>query len=608
MYPFHEIEPHWQNVWEDQHVWSVSEDASKPKYYVLDMFPYPSGSGLHVGHVKGYTATDIVARYKRMRGFNVLHPIGWDAFGSPAEKYAIKTGTHPRARTQVCIDNFRGQLKRLGLSYDWEREINTSEPDYYRWTQWIFAKLYNSWFDGTKARPIDELPEVERDSRRLAYRAKYPVWYSPSENRVLTKEEAETQNDAIQVDLNQWVLRITDYRDRLVQGLDGLDWPEEIKESQRNWIAQMRDWVFSRQRYWGEPFPLIYDREGKAQAVDQLVELPNLENIQPSGLDSPLSSLTSWVELPDGSRRETHTMPQWAGSCWYYLRYCDPHNDKVPWSSSAEKYWMPVDLYVGGREHATSHLLYSRFWHMVLYDLGYVSTPEPFAKLINQGLVLALNSEGRTEKMSKSKGNVVNPDDIIKQVGADTLRIYEMFIGPLSASSPWNTEDLAGSQRFLRKVYRRIQEGIQKGFDDKSDPHIDDLIRDVTQKIESFSFNTAISSMMAYLNKSNTFSWESAEAFVKLLFPFAPHLAQELWAQIGHVSLLDHEPWPSPSEKNRAEAWTIVVQVNGKKKGTIEVSADAGQEEITAKATDQFSIVDPKRVIYVPGKLLSFVV
>ena len=899
-YEHAKIEARWQAYWDEHATFEAKLDRSKPKYYVLDMFPYPSGSGLHVGHPEGYTATDIMARYKRMRGFNVLHPMGWDSFGLPAERYAMKTGTHPRERTYECIDNFKRQLKMLGFSYDWSREVATTDPAYFKWTQWIFLQIWGSWYDRAqgKARPISELPipaEVEaqgelairayRDEHRLAYLHNAPVNWCPALRVVLANEEVAEQIDAghevIRVPMYQWMLKITEYAQHLIDDLEGLDWPHSVLEMQRNWIGRsegaevsfevegiegeagtlrvfttrpdtlfgatymvlapehpllaqitteaqradidvyveqtarrterdrqaaaadgdktgvftgahainpvngeqipiwiadyvlmgygtgaimavpghdvrdhafattmgleirqvvgpaprkknkgkgqqdaaaidvqqaaytelgvavnsglldglptdeakakmtawlseqgkgaaqinykLRDWLFSRQRYWGEPFPLVHDEHGAVPvATEQLpVELPEVEDFDPSETgEPPLAKARAWVELPDGTRRETNTMPQWAGSCWYYLRFCDPRNADAPWSGEAEDYWMPVDLYVGGAEHAVLHLLYARFWHKVLFDLGHVSTREPFQKLVNQGMVLGATYVPETQpedgpkriyvqedieeigegefvhaqsrepltiqwdKMSKSRGNVVNPDDVINQYGADTMRLYEMFMGPLEASAPWQPEGVNGCFRFLGRAYRLFFASPKDAADhprtlgegegsERQRRLLHQTIAEVSERVERMGFNTAISSLMVFVRDiekdGESLTRGSASVFCRLLAPFAPHLAEELWATLGHPHTLTYEPWPEADPAMLvADTWTLVLQVNGKKRGQLELPSsldpkrDAEEIKRTAMASDAIARFvgdkEPKRVIYVPSRLINVVV
>ncbi len=880
------IEQRWQTYWKEKACFKAEIDHERPKFYALDMFPYPSGDGLHVGHPEGYTATDIVARYKRMRGFNVLHPMGWDAFGLPAEQYAIKTGTHPATRTAECVENFTRQLESLGFSYDWSREINTTDPKYYRWTQWIFLQLWGSFFDEAtqKARPITELPipaEVEargedaiadyRDERRLAYLSNAPVNWCVEEKVVLANEEVAEYVDkgltVVRKPLQQWMLRITTYAQRLLDDLDGVDWPNSVITMQREWIGRsegaevdfhlqgdpqsklrvfttrpdtlfgatymvlapehpyveqittdaqreaveayvkkaatkserdrqiegakgektgvftgafainpvnqkaipiwvadyvlmgygtgaimsvpahderdhafakafgleivevvaggedvqseafsghgkavnsgfldgkdtpeakaamiawlereglgegrvtfkLRDWLFSRQRYWGEPFPLVHGDDGRVHPVPESelpVELPAVEDFGPSDEgDAPLTRAEDWRKTPMGLR-ETNTMPQWAGSCWYYLRFADPGNSDAPWSKEAESYWLPVDLYVGGAEHAVLHLLYARFWHKVLYDLGHVSTLEPFQKLVNQGMVLGAtyypldrrkDEEGKPvlfrpeevepleegsetfkvkatgeqvqvqwDKMSKSRGNVVNPDEVISAYGADTMRLYEMFMGPLEASAPWQPEGVIGCFRFLARAHRLFfdDEGKVREFEkgegnDTQRRLLHRTIDEVTDRIERMAFNTAISSLMVFardVEKGGArLGVDAAAQFALLLAPFAPHLAEEMWAALGKRDSLTYEPWPAADPALLVdESWTLVLQVNGKKKAELSIpsSADpkgakahveelARAHEAVQRALEQKGASEPKRVIYVPGRLVNVVV
>lgn len=849
-FPFDEFESKWQAYWDEQDTYRTSNpgdadfDASKPKYYVLDMFPYPSGAGLHVGHPEGYTATDIIARYKRMKGFNVLHPMGWDAFGLPAEQYAIKTGQHPRITTEANTENFRNQLKAIGFSYDWNREINTTDPDYVRWTQWIFLHLYNSYYceETQKARPITELEEqgLSReaiDEQRLAFTHEAPVNWSPDLGTVLANEEVEEwKSKGHTVErrpLRQWMLRITKYAQRLIDDLDALDWPESIKLLQKNWIGKsegasvtfeiahtsdgiapsvevfttrpdtlygatymvlapehplvpeitmkgqleaveaykescalksdlergelnkektgvdtgafainpangeqipiwisdyvmmgygtgaimsvpahderdyefaqefgiaikpvvtdqendgetslpytghgtainsafldglatleakakmiewleengkgtrqinfkLRDWLFSRQRYWGEPFPLLWDKETGEHACvpesDLPVLQPEMEDFKPTGDPrGPLVKAEDWINYSEQFTRETNTMPQWAGSCWYYLRYCDPRNTDRFISEDAENYWSGgddalVDLYVGGTEHAVLHLLYARFWHKVLYDLGLVSTIEPFKKLVNQGLILGEDGN----KMSKSIGNVVNPDDIIKEYGADSLRLYEMFMGPLEQVKPWQTNGVDGVSRFLAKVWRLACEQDSEGnwnlkSNLQTEPSSDKVllkalhqtIKKVGEDIENLAFNTAISQMMVCLKAFQDHEKQQGlpviefTTFLQLLNTFAPHLTEELNKRLGSETLLSSLPWPAFDESKLVESEkTIIVQVNGKLRARLQVPADISKDDLEAQAladegvtahTDGKTI---RKVIVVPGKLVNIV-
>ncbi|WP_431087762.1 leucine--tRNA ligase [Paenibacillus sp. 8b26] len=796
------IEPKWQKYWDENKTFRTGEEPDKPKFYALDMFPYPSGAGLHVGHPEGYTATDIVSRYKRMRGYNVLHPMGWDAFGLPAEQHALDTGEHPREITVKNVNNFRRQIKSLGFSYDWDREISTTDPDYYKWTQWIFIQLYK---------------------RGLAYVAEVPVNWCPALGTVLANEEVidgkseRGGHPVIRKPMRQWMLKITEYADRLLDDLEELDWSESIKDMQRNWIGKstgaevhfpieghdkqltvfttrpdtlfgasycvlapeqelvdvittpeqkdavnqyreqaarksdlertdlakdktgvftgayavnpvngeklpiwiadyvlagygtgaimavpghdtrdwefakqfglniievvqggdvakepytedgphvnsgplngltneeaipkmiewleaegkgqgkvtyrLRDWLFSRQRYWGEPIPVIHLEDGTIKTVpeDQLpLVLPEMDNIKPSGTgESPLANATDWVETIDPetglkARRETNTMPQWAGSCWYYLRYIDPHNDKEPVSKEKQREWLPVDLYIGGAEHAVLHLLYARFWHKVLYDIGVVETKEPFYKLVNQGMILGNNNE----KMSKSRGNVINPDDIVNTFGADTLRIYEMFMGPLEATKPWSENGVEGAHRFLSRVWRLFvsEDGslndkiTNEGGSDEFNRTWHKTLKKVTEDLDALRFNTAISQLMIFTNdayKADRLPRAAMENFVQMLSPLAPHMAEELWQLLGHSESITYAAWPAYDE-----AWTvdaeveIVVQVNGKivQRATIAKDLDAKAMEAFALSLDNVQQAlagkTVRKVIAVPGKLVNIV-
>ena len=761
MYNHKVVEKKWQKYWLDHKTFKTGTDPEKPKYYVLDMFPYPSGKGLHVGHPEGYTATDIMARMKRAQGYNVLHPMGWDAFGLPAEQYALQTGNDPATFTDKNIAHFKEQLQALGFSYDWDREIKTTDPNYYKWTQWIFEQMYK---------------------KGLAYEAEVPVNWSPDLGTVVANEEVidgKTERGGFPVyrrKMRQWMLRITAYADRLLDDLDDLDWPEPIKEMQRNWIGRsvgaqvtfkvkdtdksfevfttrpdtlfgcsytvlapendlvkeittpeqkeaveayiksiesksdlertdlnkdktgvftgaysinpvngeavpiwisdyvlatygtgavmavpahderdyafatkfhlpikevveggdvtkeafagdgahvnsdflnglhndeakekmvewltdhevgekkvnykMRDWNFSRQRYWGEPIPVIHWEDGETTLVpeDELpLTLPKETNIQPSGTpESPLANLTDWVNVVDENgrkgKRETNTMPQWAGSSWYFLRYVDPHNDKALADPELLKRWMPVDLYIGGAEHATLHLLYARFWHKFLYDLGVVPTKEPFQKLYNQGLILKNH-----EKMSKSRGNVVNPDDVVDEYGADSLRTYEMFMGPLNASIDWDDNGPSGVKKFLDRVWRTFvndldldpipSEKVVDENDGKLDKIYNETVKTVTEHFEDLRFNTAISQMMVFMNacqKVDKIPREYAEGFVKLLAPVAPHMMEEIWQVFGHDESVQLAPWPTYDASKLVESTVeMAVTVNGKKRGTFTIS------------------------------------
>ena len=881
-YPFQIFEPKWQEHWhngETFRAWNPGEtvpsdhpfnerhpDANPgdiPKYYILDMFPYPSGAGLHVGHPEGYTATDILARYKRMCGFNVLHPIGWDAFGLPAEQYAIKTGQHPRITTEANTANFKRQIQSLGFSYDWSREVNTTDPGYFRWTQWIFLQLYNSWFNpatnkaesiDTLAYPLnftnDEQRRTFRDEHRLAYVSEAPVNWCPELGTVLANEEVKDGVSevggfaVVRRPMQQWKLRITEYAQRLLDDLDNIDWSDSLKEMQRNWIGRsegaevlfrvedfdieiavfttrpdtlfgatymvvsteselleqivppkhraeveayqaeaakksdlertdlakdksgvftgahainpvngrrvpiwtadyvlsgygtgaimavpahdsrdlefaqkfklpievvvqapgvgeslgftgngmavnsgfldglptseakskiitwleekshgqgavnykLRDWLFSRQRYWGEPFPIVWDEGGHLGLSESDLPLtpPDLTDFKPTGAgDPPLARAEAWCQAGDGQKRETNTMPQWAGSCWYYLRYLDAQNNDRFVGDEAERYWMGsasadvtpgVDLYVGGTEHAVLHLLYARFWHKVLFDLGQVTTPEPFYKLVNQGLILGEDGQ----KMSKSRGNSVNPDDILVEFGSDAFRLYEMFMGPLEMVKPWNTKGVEGVYRFLGRVWRMfIDEKSEQEFEQQltvnpergpellaalklndavghSDATAEQLkvlhtcIKKVTEDMEHLRFNTAISAMMVFTNEASNWDIRPLSVmndFMLLLAPFAPHIAEELYAKAnGGDSTLAYQPWPSHDEAYLIESTIeMAVQVNGKLRDRIQIPADMDKSDIERIAIESENVQrhtegkNVKKVIVIPGKLVNIV-
>jgi leucyl-tRNA synthetase len=842
-YPFDQFEPKWQAIWEGQQLFHAPNpaekgfDHAKPKFYVLDMFPYPSGAGLHVGHPEGYTATDIIARYKRMRGFNVLHPMGWDAFGLPAEQYAIKSGQHPAITTRENIGRFKNQLKRIGFSYDWQREINTTDPRYYKWTQWIFLQIYNSWFNSAtnKAEPISTYSGKNPDEVRLAYVADVPVNWCPELGTVLANEEVVDGKSEIggfpvvRRPMRQWMLRITAYAERLLNELDKLDWPEGIKLLQRNWIGRsegalikfqisnfesqiievfttrpdtlygatymviapehslvdlivseeqwpsvreyrektarkseleraetakektgvftgayavnpangeripiwiadyvllgygtgaimgvpahderdlelakkfnlpivvvvqppgdepavgftgegvavnspvinglastdakkkitawleersmgkgavnykLRDWLFSRQRYWGEPFPIIWE-DGNHRSLGESelpVVPPPLEDYKPTGTgEPPLSKAKDWIRYSEKATRETNVMPQWAGSCWYYLRFCDPHDDRRFVGEQAERYWMGgakpggVDLYVGGTEHAVLHLLYARFWQKVLFDLGYVSKPEPFQRLVNQGIILGEDNQ----KMSKSRGNIVNPDDVIDQYGADAFRCYEMFMGPLEQMKPWSMRGVEGVSRFLARVWRLLMtenqggdwvlsEKIKEVDPDKVQQKVTHATtKKVTEDIESFSFNTAISQMMIFVNAftgAGTIPLTSMRAFLVLLSPFAPHIASELWERLSAKFTdargdITEQPWPIYDERLLVEDEVeVVLQINGKVRDRMKMSILATDEQMKTAALSNPKIQERiagktvRNVIVVPRKLVNIVV
>ena len=834
-YPFDQFESKWQSHWAENKTFRTPGpgeegfDASKPKYYILDMFPYPSGEGLHVGHPEGYTATDIVARYKRMNGFNVLHPMGWDAFGLPAEQYAIKTGQHPRITTEANTNNFRRQLQELGFGYDWDREVNTTDPKYVRWTQWIFLQLYNSYFcdEDQKAKPVSELEargwsQDQIDDVRLAFIHEAPVNWSPSMGTVLANEEVQEWKDKGETverrPLRQWMLRITKYAQRLIDELEPLDWPESIKALQRNWIGRsegaevvfdvegndvtvfttrpdtlfgatymvlapehplvaeitatgqkeavesyvaacagksdmergldkektgvatgafainpvngekipvwiadyvmmgygsgaimavpahderdfefagkfelpilqvvqptgdqdwqgytdpgtainsgfldglktkdakkkiihwlgengkgekkiqfkLRDWLFSRQRYWGEPFPLLWDKESGQHSAVPESELPllqpEMEDFKPTGDPrGPLINCTDWINYSDKLQRETNTMPQWAGSCWYYLRYCDPHNEEHFLSPESENYWGNsdgfVDFYVGGKEHAVLHLLYSRFWHKVLNDLGHVKTSEPFKRYFAPGLIMGEDGQ----KMSKSLGNVVNPDDVVSNYGADALRLYEMFMGPLDQDKPWAMKGVEGVHRFLAKVWRlafvenqesqwELSGKIVAGENPDLAKITHQTIRKVQEAIETLRFNTAISSMMECTN-AYTAAGEIPRdlflTFLKLLNPFAPHLSEEINSALGESELLSEQSWPVLDESLLVESEIqIIVQVNGKLRARLTVPADISKEDLEAQALADSNVTTHtdgktvRKVIVIPGKLVNIV-
>lgn len=856
-YQFLRIEKKWQDYWEKQGTFRVVESSAKPKSYVLDMFPYPSGAGLHVGHPEGYTATDIICRYRRMKGMNVLHPMGWDAFGLPAERYAMQTNIHPQVTTEENVSTFRRQIKMLGLSYDWSREINTTDPGYYKWTQWIFLKIFNSWFDPRvrKARPIETLSrelaergtaglegtepitakEWTNKSRkekhdflakfRLAYVAEIPVNWCEGLGTVLANEEVpEWTEKGYTVErrpMSQWMMRITAYSERLLEDARDLDWPASTLEQQRNWIGRsegaeitfpikgrevgvkvfttrqdtlfgatymvlapehplvaglttakhlaaveeyrtlaskkselergidkdktgvfigayainpatgkeipiwiadyvlmgygtgaimavpghddrdaefakkfdlpivkvvdggpdapeiflddgvainssngdlslnglrtpeakkaitgwlekknlgkgavqykLRDWLFSRQRYWGEPIPVIHLEDGTMSTLAEHelpLLLPDLRKFQPSGTtESPLALATDWVNVVDKEtglkgRRETNTMPQWAGSCWYYLRFIDPTNSNEFCSASKEKYWMPIDLYIGGSEHAVLHLMYARFWHKVLYDLGFASTKEPFTRLRHQGIILGEDSR----KMSKSRGNVVNPDDVISKYGADSMRLFEMFMGPLEEMKPWSTRGVEGVFRFLNRVWRLYvteEAGLNPSIVNKSaSQEFERLYHQTAKKvgedIEGLRFNTAISQLMIFINeamKQAELPRKEMEQFVLLLAPFAPHIAEELWQLLGHNTTLAYESWPEyDAAKTAEEQIEVVLQVNGKVRGRVQIPRGMGEKQMEELAYKDANIQRHvegkkiKRVIVVPNKLVNVVV
>ena len=797
------IENKWQSYWFEKKIFSTEVDPNKPKYYVLDMFPYPSGSGLHVGHPLGYIATDIIARYKRHLGFNVLHPMGWDAFGLPAEQYAIKTGTHPSITTKENIANFKKQIKMLGFSYDWEREINTTDNNYLKWTQWLFIQLFN---------------------KGLAYEAEVPVNWCPKLKAVLANEEViDGKSDigghpVFRVPMKQWMLKITDYAESLLSGLDDLDWPNSVKELQKNWIGKstgaiikfnindfnesldvfttrhdtifgatyivlapehplvekithntrkdivneyiknaskksdldrtelnkdktgeflgqyainpvneelipiwisdyvimsygtgaimavpgqderdydfaekynlpvirtvqppkhfeggaytgsgqiinsdflnglsidaaqnkilewlvdnkhgnkktqykLRDWLFSRQRYWGEPIPILHNKgvSTPLEVKDLPLTLPKVDKYEPSGTgESPLSTIKSWVEVKDSNDniialRETNTMPQWAGSCWYFLRFLDPNNENEAWSKDKEEYWMPVDLYIGGAEHAVLHLLYARFWHHVFFDLGLVSTKEPFKKLFNQGMILGHDGS----KMSKSRGNVVNPDDTVKKYGADSMRIYEMFMGPLDKAKPWSTSGLEGCYRFVKKLWSLLFDNenklnskiVDSAENKENEQALHFLIKKITENLERLQFNTCVSEFMIFVNhltKQPAISKSTVETFTIILNPFMPHLSEEIWTSLGKNSELTFSSWPKFNPNLvKLDMRTIGVQVNGKRRSEIEIYDEDIESAVLKKAKDDkkvLSHIEGKVIIkeiYIKNKIVNIVV
>lgn len=875
-YPFSTIEPKWQKFWEENKTNKQIDSRDKPKYYILDMFPYPSGAGLHIGHPEGYTATDIIARYKKMKGFNVLHPMGFDAFGLPAERHAMQTGEHPSLQTKANIENFTKQLKMLGLNYDWDNIVNTTQSDYFKWTQWMFLLIYNSYYDKSenKAKHIDELSipnnltnkkEIEeyKDNHRLAYIDNKPVNWCEELGTVLANEEVEEwRSKGYTVErkpMRQWMIKITEYAQRLLDDLEGLDWPRSTMDMQKHWIGKsegaeidfqiansnekirvfttrpdtifgatfmvlapenelvkkittsgqtdkieryinecsfksdverqeakektgvftgsyainpankreipiliadyvlntygtgaimavpghderdhsfakvfdleitqvvgndtnhdinesafadegkainseyqelslnglntaeakakvidfavkngfgekkiqfrLRDWLFSRQRYWGEPIPIMYYEDGSKRALDleELpLELPEVQNYQPAGTgESPLANVDSWINFTDKktgkrARFETNTMPQWSGSCWYYLRYIDPHNKDKFADPDKEKYWMGkdgVDLYIGGAEHAVLHLLYARFWHKVLYDYGYVNSKEPFHKLFHQGLIMGLSYKNKnnilipndkveekdgkfyniengeeleeiTAKMSKSLKNVINPDDIVDKYGADSLRLYEMFLGPLEQSKPWNTNGIGGVKRFLDRVWRMTMNDDSTLSDSIKDIELNDdqefilnsTIKKVSEDIENLSFNTAISQMMIFVNEfysAKIKPRKAIEKFILCLAPFAPHISEEIWKALGYNTSISFEEFPQYDQsKTEKQSIEFVVQVKSKIRARINVAPDMTQEEIESIAKSDKKVAEYlegksiKKVIFVPNKLINFI-
>jgi leucyl-tRNA synthetase len=713
-----EIELAWQDRWEREGTFR-SRVAGRPKFYLLDFFPYPSGIGLHVGHPLGYIGTDVFGRYLRMTGHDVLHPFGFDTFGLPAEQYAIDTGQHPAVTVRQNAAVMRRQLRRLGLGHDRGREILTSDPSFYRWTQWIFLQIFNSWYDpaagppgaGGRTRPVGELvaefaagqrpvpggrawadlPAAEQrdivDGHRLAYLAEQVVNWCPGLGTVLADEEVTDEGRSAvgnypvyRRPLRQWLLRITAFADRLLADLDGVDWPEHIKRLQRNWIGpsggpyRLRDWLFSRQRYWGEPFPIVYDEADPARPIalpaDMLpVTLPDVTDFRPRPQDDAsdpvpaLARATDWaqvtLDLGDGPRRyrrELNVMPQWAGSCWYYLRYLDPVNTSALVDPDIERYWMRprgVDLYVGGVEHAVLHLLYARFWHKVLYDIGVASTPEPFGRLFNQGYILAdafTDARGRyvpaaevtrepdgwayrgqpvtrrAGKMGKSLKNGISPDEIYTSYGADTLRLYEMAMGPLDADRPWRTDDMIGMHRFLQRLWRlmvdestgetrqpRQPAAVAEPLDAATTRLLHQTITAVRDDFAALRFNTAIARIIeltAHASRLDHPPRALTEPLVLMVAPLAPHVAEELWQRQGHPASLVYEPFPQPDPALAAEPTvTLPVQVNGKRRFTIEVPATATQAQIADLLAQrpEFPAADVARLVIVPGKIVNVV-
>ena len=623
MFNHKEIEKKWQNNWEKTQAFKTTNNKDK-KFYALDMFPYPSGNGLHVGHPEGYTASDIIARYKRLKGYDVLHPIGWDAFGLPAEQYAIKTGNHPEEFTQKNIKNFRRQLKSLGFSFDYNKEVDTTDPAYYKMTQWIFIQLYKKNLAEIKDIEVNWCQELgtvlaneevieKEDGSKVSERGEFPVIKKP---------------------MKQWVLKITAYADRLYNDLDKLDWPSGLKSLQKNWIKNpdgslhLRDWIFSRQRYWGEPFPVAFDNEGKILLLeDKLpIKLPSMDEIKPSGNgESPLANNKEWLYFEiDGKkyRRETNTMPQWAGSSWYYIAYILKNDDGTylpinsPEAKVRLKKWLPVDLYIGGQEHATLHLLYARFWHKVLYDIGVVETKEPFYKIVNQGMILGPDGQ----KMSKSKGNVINPDHIVNKHGGDTLRVYEMFMGPLEDTKAWSETSVEGIRKWLERVYRvYINENNIFEFNktnDKITSALNKLIVDYTKDIEQLKFNVAISKMMVYINllykEKMTGNSKQMADFAIMLSLIAPHISEQMLEILNQPQIRDQK-WPAADlDKIANQNITIAIQVNGKTRSTLESDGSQSKEELINMAKQdpkisKFLTTEIIKEIYVPNKIINLV-
>ena len=629
MYNHKDIEKKWQKVWKDTEAFKTTNNKDK-KFYVLDMFPYPSGTGLHVGHPEGYTATDIIARYKRLNGYDVLHPIGWDAFGLPAEQFAIKTGNHPAEFTNKNIDNFRKQLQSLGFSYDYNKEVNTTDPAFYKQTQWIFSQMYKkglaeikeievNWCEGLGTVLANEEVLTDEAGNKVSERGSFPVVKKP---------------------MKQWVLKITKYADKLFEGLDGLDWTNGLKSLQKNWIynedktLHLHDWVFSRQRYWGEPFPFAFSEDGDIMLIETLpVELPSMKEIKPSGTgESPLANNKEWLHFEqDGKkwRRETNTMPQWAGSSWYYLAYILKNDDGTYLDIDSKeamdrfKKWLPVDLYIGGQEHAVLHLLYARFWHKVLFDLKIVPTSEPFQKVVNQGMILGTDGQ----KMSKSKGNVVSPEEVVEPYGADTLRVYEMFMGPLEDTKPWSERSVKGIKKWLDRVERIYEMALDKNNKDfiieernvcSTSPFYNKAVKEITRDIEEMKFNTAISKMMVFINDlykvKHMNTTKPLIGFAVMLSTVAPHLAEELLERLNAKQIKD-QAWPTFNEKKiNVGTKTMAIQVLGKLRGTLELSEGLSKDQIIEQAKKLENVSkhlegkDLVKVIFIPGKIINFVV
>ena len=613
IYNHQKIEPKWQKVWEQKNLYHVSDSRRKKKFYGLVEFPYPSGEGLHVGHIRSYTAMDVIARKRRAEGYEVLYPMGWDAFGLPTENYALKTGLSPAVITRRNTNRYRKQLKALGFSFDWSHEINTTDPDYYKWTQWMFLQFYKYG---------------------LAYKAKVPINWCPKDKIGLANEEVvngkcERCGTAVEPrDKEQWMLAITKYADRLDKDLDLVDYPESVKTQQRHWITNLHDWVFSRQRYWGEPIPIIHCEKCGLVPVpgkDLPIKLPKVKNYQPTDTgESPLANIESWINVRcpqcgGSAKRETDVMPNWAGSSWYYLAYVvkksKSYNLKA---TNLLKHWLPVDWYNGGMEHTTLHLLYSRFWHKVLYDLKLVPGKEPYQKRTSQGLILAKNGE----KMSKSRGNVINPDDIVHRFGADTLRVYEMFMGPFGQAIAWNEDGLVGSRRFLERVSRLAKEKVKnvaiKALPMSLELLVNQTIQKVSEDIEAMKFNTAISALMILLNDfeiTPVVSIKFFKTFLKLLSPFAPHLTDDLWRNLGEKRSIHLSPWlRADCQKFNYETVAIVVQVNGRLRDSLILPINSAKETAVNAAKERAKVkiwLNDKpiqKTIFIPNRLINFVV